>query len=258
MSMPNPYLHNPQLPGAPFRYPGSGPDAAVLFHGFTATCAEVEGLGRQLQQAGFTVQAPLLPGHGTQPGDLNRVRWQDWAKSAENAYQDLARRYRRVIVGGESNGGLLALYLAQQHPEIPAVLAYAPALLLPLKAWQRLQLRLMAPFIAVLPKGDLTGNQTWQGYRVNPLKGLLQLLHLQTVVRARLKRITQPTLILQGRQDRTIDPHSSEVVYARICSPVKELHWLEHSGHCVLLENERAESYRLTLEFLRRLGLGQS
>ena len=168
----NPFLHNPHLDGSPFRLDSQGENAVLLFHGFTATCSEVRGLGRILNNAGFATAAPLLPGHGTEPKDLNKVRWQDWTAAAESAYADLCSRYTRVFVGGKSNGALLALFLASEHPEIAGVLAFAPALKLPLTRAQTVQIGLMAPFVASVEKGDLEGDKTWQGYKVNPLKAL--------------------------------------------------------------------------------------
>ena len=41
-----------------------------------------------------------------------------------------------MIIGGESMGALLALYLASEHPEAAAILAYAPALKLKLRPRQ--------------------------------------------------------------------------------------------------------------------------
>ena len=40
-----------------------GEAAILLLHGFTASTQEVEGLGLALAEEGFTVLAPLLPGH---------------------------------------------------------------------------------------------------------------------------------------------------------------------------------------------------
>lgn len=253
--MNNSFLHNPQFPGEAFCLEAPGPTAILLFHGFTATVYEVEHLGKTLHQAGYSTVGPMLPGHGTRPEDLNRVVWQDWAGTAEAVYSDLSKRYQHVIVGGESNGGLLALYMAEQHPEIPAVLAFAPALILPLGALQRLQLRLIAPFVPAIPKNDLSTNTTWQGYKVNPPKAVLQHIRLQEVVREQLAKIISPILIVQGRNDRTIDPRGAELLYQQVSSKVKRMHWMENSGHCVLLEAERNAVETLALDFLRELGL---
>ena len=248
--MTNNFLQNPHLDGQAFDLPGSGQNGVLLFHGFTATCAEVSRLGQILHRLGYTAVGPLLPGHGTRPEDLNHTRWQEWTAAAEEAYSDLSRRCRRVFVGGESNGALVALYLASKHPEIAGVLAYAPALKPYITPLQVLQLHLAAPFIASLSKGDLNGNSTWQGYKVNPLKGVLQLRLFVKVVRERLRLIKQPILVVQGKKDHTVDPSGAQLVYDRVASQVKELHWMENSGHCVLLENEQHLIHRLTMDFL--------
>jgi carboxylesterase len=250
--MNNTYIVNAQFPGAAFELEGTRDEGFLLYHGFTATAYEVRGLGEVLNRAGYTVSAPMLAGHGTQPGDLNRIRWQDWLRNAKNEYQALAKTCGRVYVGGESTGGLVALYLAATHPEIAGVLAYAPALQLPIKWWQRLQISLIAPFVAGMPKKGIEETTTWQGYKVNPLKGLLQLLALQVEVRRCLPQIHQPLLVVQGKQDGTIDPRSSQIVYDTVSSKVKELHWMDHSGHCVLLDPEQEDVFRFTLEFLEK------
>ena len=79
-----------------------------------------------LHQQGYTVAGPLLPGHHTRPEDANRYRWRDWVCAVEESYQQLTAHCQRVVIGGESMGALLALYLASEHPEAAATLAYAP------------------------------------------------------------------------------------------------------------------------------------
>src|SRR5512134_2031037 len=102
---------NPHLEGDSFYWPG-GPSGILLAHGFTATTAEVRPLARILLDQGYSVAGPLLPGHKTTLEEMNRCRWQDWAGAIETAYRQMAARCERVFVGGESMGGLLALYLA--------------------------------------------------------------------------------------------------------------------------------------------------
>ena len=118
-------IYNPQLEGDPFLWEG-GPTGVLLIHGYTATTAEVRPLARILHQQGYTVAGPLLPGHHTRPADANRYRWRDWVRAVEESYQQLTAHCQRVIIGGESMGALLALYLASEHPEAAAILAFAP------------------------------------------------------------------------------------------------------------------------------------
>ena len=144
-------IFNPQLEGEPFFWEG-GPTGVLLIHGYTATTAEVRPLARFLHEHGYTVAGPLLPGHFTRPEDANRHTWHDWVRVAEEAYRKLTARCTRVVVGGESTGALLALYLASEHPEVLAVLTYAPALRLKMNAAMIAAIRVLAPFVPYIRK----------------------------------------------------------------------------------------------------------
>jgi carboxylesterase len=255
-------IKNPHLEGDSFTWEG-GPTGVLLVHGYTATTAEVRPLARFLYGHGYTVAGPLLPGHNTTPEDANRCRWRDWVRCVEVAYRDLAARCLRVIAGGESMGALLALYLASEHPEIAAVLAYAPALRLTLRRRDIALLYLMAPFrphVAKQPRANSVssgGDHLWRGYPVSPLRGTVELLRLQRVVRSRLMRVQQPLLVVQGRNDSTVHPSVPETVYREVGSTVKELHWFDRSAHKVILDDEREQVFDLTRTFIEK-ALGET
>ena len=54
----------PHLDPSPFLLEG-GRVGVLLIHGFTGSPPEMRLIGEYLHQRGFTVAAPLLPGHGT-------------------------------------------------------------------------------------------------------------------------------------------------------------------------------------------------
>lgn len=244
------FLRNPHLPGDAFFW-RAGNIGVLLIHGFTATTAEVRLLGEYLHARGYTVSAPLLPGHGTSPDEMNRCTWRDWARAVDEAYAQLAAQCERVFVCGESMGALLALYLASEHPEIVGLVCYAPALITA-RMWQA---RLLAPFIPYVPKPVRKPSEAdarWKGYTVNPLRAVVQLHKLQREVRRRLARLQQPILVIQGRLDETIDPHSGTTLINAMDSRDKALHWLEHSTHCVILDREWERAAEWTCEFIQR------
>jgi carboxylesterase len=245
-------LHNPQLEGSPFFWEG-GTEGVLLIHGFTATTAEVRPLAQTLHSSGYTVAGPLLPGHFTTPQDLNRVRWQDWVSAVEDMYLRLSSRHKSIVVGGESTGGLLSLYLASQHPSITALLLYAPALRLNLNPFESFLIHMLAPFVPWLPKKNLDSNDLWQGYPVNPLMGVVQLLQFQKKVRPLLPGIKQPALIVQGKLDNTVHPCVPDVIYGQIGSIIKEKYWMDHSAHCVIIDREFDQVTDLTFQFLNRV-----
>jgi carboxylesterase len=257
-------IKNPHLEGDPFTWQG-GPTGVLLVHGFTATTAEVRPLARCLCEHGYTVAGPLLPGHNSTPEDANRFHWRDWVRCVEIAYRELAARCSRVIVGGESTGALLALYLASEHPEVAAVLSYAPALKLTLRHRDIVGVYLLAPFKPYVTKQHRApalssgGDHLWRGYPVNPLRGTIELFTIQRAVRPRLSRVQQPLLVIQGRNDPTVHSSAPEMVYREVGSTVKELHWFDRSAHKVILDDEREQVFALTLAFIEKaLGAAQS
>lgn len=246
-------LQNPHLEGGSFTWQ-AGPVGVLLLHGFTATTSEVRPLGQMLHERGYTVSGPLLPGFGTTPEDANRVRWKDWVEAASLAYRELYSRCSTVFVGGESLGGLLALYLASVYPDAPGVLTYAPALklrspVLPLLA------PLLAPFVATFrkrPRSSPITDERWQGYTVYPVSAGVQVFKLAQQVRARLPAIRQPLLVLQGRQDYSMHPSVPDLLARESGSEIVEIHWMEKSTHCVILDCELEQVAGLTLDFMQR------
>jgi carboxylesterase len=246
------HIRNPHLDGRPFFWEG-GPTGVLLLHGLTATTAEVRLLAEQLRAAGYTVSAPLLPGHGTNPEELNAVRWRDWAWEAEMAYELLATTCDYVFVGGESTGGALALHLAARHPEIAGVLCYAPAVKLAIPPGAMAQLYAAAPLVDSIPKRKANTNPHWQGYIVYPLWAVVELVRLGREVRLNLHCVHQPVLVMQGRHDETIDPLCGQMILDGVQSAHKELYWLENSAHVIVLEDELPQIVALTLRFMDKV-----
>ncbi len=183
---------------------------------------------------------------------MNRRTWPEWAAAVEQAYQRLKPRCERVVVGGESLGSLLALYLASEHPEVAAVLSFATALEAP--RYLAVLARLVAPILPIAPKiGRPTGADSgWQGYPVYPVHAGLQVLKLQAEVRRRLPLVRQPLLVVHGGRDVAVRSQGMQAVYDSVGSTIKERLWCDRSNHCVLLDVDRDEVTAATLRFLDR------
>ena len=245
---------NPELEGDTFFWEG-GDDGLLLLHGLTATTAEIRPLAKRFHEEGFTVSGLLLPGHGTTPEDLNQTNRKEWIDSCDIAYHELKKRCSRVFVGGESTGGILALQLASKHPEIKAILLYAPAMRLASSILKTTFLISVSPFVFSIPKkfeNDVNAIP-WQGYEVNPLKAGVQLLKLQWETTKILPRIFQPILIIQGSLDKTIDLRSGDMILNGVHSAVREYHWMKESSHVVILDKEFEEVTNISLEFIKKI-----
>lgn len=250
-------MQNPHLDGSPFFYPGSD-TGVLLIHGITATPVEVRLVGEYLQEQGYTVSGPRLPGHGTTVEELNRCTWCDWIEHVRQAYLELTARCQQVFVAGESMGGLLTLYLGSEYPQIAGLVTYAPAIRVAsrkiyLAPWLKYFVKQVDKGRAVSPDLEALVDQRWQGYTVDPVSAIAQLLALQRQVKRRLGQIRQPLLVFQGRLDASLDVRGAEEVIARVSSTDKELVWLDRSTHCLILDVEWEVAAERTLAFIRRI-----
>ncbi len=242
-----PYFQNPHLDGSPIFWP-AGPKGILLLHGFTATTTEVRILAESFRELHWTVSAPLLPGHGTQPQEMNRTKYQHWMHCVDDAYLVLAKKCRIVVVAGESMGAVLCLYLSQKYSGISAILLFSPAI----KIKNLRFAKYTKYFIPILekPHND-SEDKVWQGYRVYPMKAAHEFNKLQKIVCKGLALIKQPALILHGNYDKTIDPDGSQMIFDRIRSQTKQIIHLSQSGHVMLLGPEIEDIIGITRNFLK-------
>jgi carboxylesterase len=215
-------------------------------------------IGDYLHARGMTVHAPLLPGHGTDPADLNRRRWMEFAERVDQAYAELQARSEQVVLAGLSMGALLALHHAARDPSVPAAVVYSPALRLrdPLSMLLPL-LKHFTPFWAK-PRAVLmdpeAGGRLWS-YPTAPTRAGHELLKLQRQVRRDLPRVTCPLLIVHSTLDDQLHPACPHWVNDRVSSRDKELLLLHNSGHALTVDREWELVAERTYAFIQaRLG----
>jgi carboxylesterase len=197
-------------------------------------------LAEALATAGFTVDLPLLPGHGTAVDDLVPMRWDDWTGAAEAHFQALAARCDSVLVVGLSMGGALTCWLAERHPHLAGI-----ALVNPLVHPPGDDLRSMIR--GMLDAGETTTDGiggdikkdgvTELGYDRTPLAAILSTFDGADGVEAGLGGIHCPVLLLTSRDDHLIDAASGDAVEAGARGPVERV-WLEDSYHVATLDND--------------------
>ena len=86
--------------------------AVVLLHGLTDSPYSLRTVAEIYRDHGFVAVAPRMPGHGTTPAGLVRVRWETWAAVVRLAVREAVRLAGEDVplhFVGYSNGGALAL-----------------------------------------------------------------------------------------------------------------------------------------------------
>jgi carboxylesterase len=246
----------------------AGDDRGVLcLHGFTGTPFEVRPFAEAFGRAGFTVEAPLLAGHGTTLADLASTTWPDWLAAAGHALDGLTARTRGrpVALCGFSMGGLLALRLARLYPERVAALVVVGTPLrlrrLPV-AVVRAVARLPLPFarlpFARIPKprgSDVSVDEMRYGnpgLDAFPIAALKQLFALMDVVRADLPRVRAPTLVVHARHDHVVPMDDALEITGSLGADVIERLWLERSFHVVGLDVDSGAAVDAATRFVTR------
>ncbi|MET0442404.1 MAG: alpha/beta hydrolase, partial [Casimicrobiaceae bacterium] len=89
--------------------------AAVLLHGLTDSPYSLRHVARRYADDGYVAVAIRLPGHGTVPGGLTDVEWEQWMEATRLAVREarrLAGSQGPLHIVGFSNGGALAMKYA--------------------------------------------------------------------------------------------------------------------------------------------------
>ena len=243
------------LPGAePYRAIG-GPHGVLVLHGFTGTPQSMRPLAEAFAAAGFSVELPLLPGHGTAPEDLVETGWADWARAAEQALADLRSRCAQVAVVGLSVGGALALHLALDDRDLAGIVVINPGIgTVPEEMVAQLRGALAAG-VAFIPAvgGDVADPEVTElAYDQVAIASALTLFDAVPVLRSRLSEVRCPVLLITSAEDHVVDAAAKELVATEVSGPVDVLR-LTRSYHVATIDYDRAEVEQRSLEFLQRV-----
>ncbi len=256
-------MTDPILPGAEPFFLDGGKRACLLIHGFTASPFEMRYVGKKLNEAGYTVMAPRLPGHGTSVRDLDRTGWADWYREVISSFNRLAETYSPVFVVGMSAGGTLALYLLSHGVNVAgtAVLS-APIRFHGRLARKSYALLSLMPGLRLLPaarkkSGPDIRDPEIKGklvtYTHGPVRAGLQFIRFMSKTEKRLGRVTAPLIVLQSKNDHVVPPDNPEIIMNKVSSADKRLIWFEESYHILTWDVERDRVAETIIEFFDRL-----
>lgn len=187
---------------------------ALCIHGFTGNPSSMRGVAEAFAAAGYHVELPRLPGHGTAVSDMIPTRWSDWSNEVAKAYTELSARVDKVVVAGLSMGGSLTLSTALEQPEVSGIVCINPAC------------QPQAAEMIDMVKGMLAeGTETFPGigsdiadpevkessYSETPLAPLVSMVEdgIAPMV-PRYAGCRVPMLLITSRNDHVVDPATSD------------------------------------------------
>lgn len=251
------------IPGAqPIALARSATHAALLVHGFGDSPQTLRGLAVYLaDEHGWTVRAPLLPGHGRSLAALDATSGSDWRECVRREYEALRESHSTVVLVGLSVGGALATIQAARSPELPALVLLAPYLTPPANA-ERLApvaglVRLFKPYLRGGDKEraifDPDARQFARGYGAAPTLLIRSLVSVAHDARDAASEVRAATLLMHSRTDYRIpvsqaEGHPALFSHASAC----EREWLEGCGHVITVDYGREHVWARTAEWLAR------
>ncbi|KUO64371.1 MAG: esterase [Gracilibacter sp. BRH_c7a] len=227
---------------SPFFFPGEQ-TGILLIHGFTAAPIDMKPLGERFRDWGYTVSAPLLPGHGRTPEEMRDTVWDDWIEEADKALTVMRETCQRIIAVGHSMGGLMVLDLATQHKIDGVVSVNAPIVYRDPELHEAYYLLGKQEYV-YKPHKDSEISVTKEGlphfsYLKVPVKCFVSLNQTITRVKNELSKIKCPALIIQCLEDQTIHPSSGGIIGNSIAHPRKEVLYWENENHYLPLSPAR-------------------
>jgi len=233
----------------------------VLLHGYMAAPMEMSALADYLGRKGLWVYVPRLKGHGTSPEDLSTRTVNDWMVSADEGYAIISSMCNKVVVGGFSNGGGLALDLAARVRGLKGVFAVCPPLKLKdlaakfvptVDTWNRFMDKVhfesaKVEFVENRPENPHIN------YTRNPISGVRELERLMESVEAKLPDIRIPALIVQSDGDPVVDPKGARQVYELLGSKNKTYLPFQLDRHGILLGDGSRQVHQAIGDFISGL-----
>jgi len=248
------------VPGAEgFTLEGTNGRALLLLHGFGDTPQTLRYLAARLHAGGYTVRAPLLPGHGRGLRDFATASADDYLRLARQELASLRERLPWVGLIGLSMGGAIAARLAADGGDVRVLALLAPYLTPPRRV--ALVAHTAPLWSVVLPYlGGSTGDASVHdpvaraasfAYGMFPPRAVRALYATATAGRGALPSIAVPTLVVYSREDNRIPFALAETATAGLAGPT-ERRWVTGCGHVITVDYCRDAVATFVLDFLAR------
>ena len=243
------------LPGCePLSFAGSESGVLVL-HGFTGNPASMRSIAERAALAGYTVELPRLPGHGTTIEDMMTTTWDDWSGAALDAYDELAERCERVAIVGLSMGGGLTAFIAEQRPFVAGCVFINPLVKSPAPGMEDALNEMLEAGVESIESigSDIKKEGVVEvSYDATPLRCVVSLITGGKDIESKLSNIVAPSLLLSSREDHVVTSDNGDAIVEQSSGPVERI-WFEESWHVATMDNDQELLESATMEFLAKV-----
>lgn len=264
-----PELSKPREVGEPFLLENRSDEiGVVLVHGYLASPEQLRPMATYLHDHGCWVYSVRLPGHGTSPEQMINATWHDWIAAVFRGHAILRQRCHRLVIGGFSLGGTLAMMAAGQGLKrldgvfsinAPVRLRDRRASLIPAIVNFNGMLRKLGLSKGYLRRPNYATSHPETNYEIDYLCSVKELGRAVRACRRSLRLVSAPALVVQGDADPTVDPISAKLLMKRLGSECKMLARLPFDRHVIVRDAGSEEVFRRVTRFVTQIaGNGHS
>jgi carboxylesterase len=206
------------------------------------------------QSKGWRCKGIVLPGHGTQVGDMEQTDREDWLSAVEREYEAFSRECDHVFLVGLSLGAVLCCHVALRF--LPDRKLRGIALLAPAFGVTRLRrvgIHLLRPLHNLASKGrsssDYFLDNRLYTYLQLPMNLAAQLVKLGgTAARSMGKLRDVPVMIVAGDRESTVS-------LDKILNVARDNSWirlvrLPRSRHILTVEPDKEILFETSIRFM--------
>lgn len=250
-----PLVTDELMDGAEPTYTHGNTAGILLLHDLAGSPQMVHQLAECLTECGYSLDAPLLPGHGTEIEDLVDMTWDDWAGASQLALDELASRSGPVVIIGIGMGATLGSFVGAQHPDVVGLVAINPrAIPVPQGAIDMLRAMLAQGVQFVPPLGPDVADKSAHvvGYDTVPVTTLISMFEAIGDMENHWDNLKCPVLVVTSARDHRVSPFNAEFLAERVGGPVERV-TLERSFHVATVDVEHEQLEKAALDFVGRV-----
>ena len=236
----------------------------LIFHGLSSTPYDMREMAEEIHQLGVNVFVPLLPYHGINYQEINRI------EDSEAVYRwgfDLIeskkQEFEKLIIIGFSYGVGITLYSQAQKMEADGIILFSVGSKFTIKV----------RFLAVLAKlfglKDITRERSeyythgalseeylnWRSTNFSkfPISQLVFAVKYVRKQNRELENITAPIMIIHGTEDSITSQKAPKFVMKRVKSRKKLTIYIQEGKHSLHLSNFRFKIYKYIKQFITEI-----
>lgn len=231
----------------------------LMIHGFTSTPDQFKELSVFLANKGFSVSAPIIAGHGTNPADLEKTGPEDWKKSVKDAYLEFKKVSPKIFIIGNSFGSNLGFWLVKEFNNEPCAIVslgapifmrYHKFTLCRLYTYGLIRKNYRKP--RRIYRTDYTDFDDEVTYPIIPCKSLRDFFNfIKNETVPNLNKIKIPIFVGQSDSDNVVKPKSATYIYENVGSRFKRIYWFPGKAHVIMSHQRRDELFEKIYSFIK-------